>query len=280
MYGILILVRFFGDKRKRIYEAIQSKGRLDVARKQVYVRGHYRGVGRRTRSTRKRGSIEAYLFLFVVLCVGVFLLIRWFSSLPGYVYLYGGLVGLCMVALLVTLGILNVRQRWLARWSRSEEIVAISRPTSPARAASPASLSLDPVRRASLKTLGDVLTLTDREFEELVADLMRLSGYSRVARVGGAGDLCADIAAYDRAGKLVVAQCKRHAPGRTVGSPDIQKFLGMVNVYHRAKKGIFITTSTFSEPARKLAAASSDTLLLVDKDRLLSWIHTSAPLSS
>jgi restriction system protein len=184
-----------------------------------------------------------------------------------------------MVALLVTLGILNVRQRWLAERSKGEEVVVVSRPA-PTRAASPAAPSLDPARRASLKTLGDVLTLTDREFEELVADLMRLSGYSRVTRVGGAGDLCADITAYDRNGNLVVAQCKRYSPGRTVGSPDIQKFLGMINVYHRAKKGIFVTASTFSEPARKLAAASSGTLLLVDKDQLVSWIHTSASLPS
>lgn len=279
MYGILIIVRFFGDKRKRVYEASQSKGRLDVARKQVYVRGHYRGVGRRTRSTWKRGSIEWYLLLFVVLCTGVFLLIRWLSSLPGYVYLYGGLVVLCMVALLVTLGILNVRQRWLAERSKGEEVVAVSRPAL-TRVASPAAPSLDPARKASLKTLGDVLTLTDREFEELVADLMRRSGYSRVTRIGGAGDLCADITAYDRNGDLVVAQCKRYSPGKAVGSPDIQKFLGMINVYHRAKKGIFVTASTFSEPARKLAAASSGTLLLVDKDQLVRWIHTSASLPS
>jgi restriction system protein len=277
-YGILFLVRFFGDKRKRVHEAIQSKGRLDVARKQVYVRRYYRGAGR-TRSIRKRGSIEGYLLLFVVLCVGVVLLIRWLSSLSGYVYLYGGLVVLCMVALLVTLGILNVRQRWLVERLRGEEIVTISRPT-PARSAPPPSLSLDPARRASLKTLGDVLTLTDREFEELVADLMRLSGYARVTRVGGAGDLCADITAYDRDGNLVVAQCKRYAPDKKVGSPEIQKFLGMVNVYHRAKKGIFVTASTFSEPARKLAEASSGMLLLVDKDQLVRWIHTSASLPS
>jgi restriction system protein len=184
-----------------------------------------------------------------------------------------------MVALLVTLGILNVRKRWLVERSKGEEVVAVSRPA-PTRAASPAALSLDPARRASLKTLDDVLTLTDREFEELVADLMRLSGYSRVTRVGGPGDLCADITAYDRAGNLVVAQCKRYSPGKVVGSSDLQKFLGMINVYHRAKKGIFVTASTFSEPARKLAEASSGTLLLVDKDRLVSWIHTSASLSS
>lgn len=247
-----------------------------MARKQVYVRGHYRSVSR-TRSIRKRGSIEGYLLLFVVLCVSIFLLIRWLSSLPGYVYLYAGLVVLCMIALLVTLGVLNVRQCWLAGWSRGEEIVVISRPGS-VSAASPSASFLDPARKASLKTLGGVLTLTDREFEELVVDLMRLSGYSRVTRVGGAGDLCADITAYDRTGKLVVAQCKRHAPGRTVGSPELQKFLGMVNVYHRANKGIFVTTSTFSDPARKLAEASSDTLLLVDKDRLVRWIQTSVSL--
>ncbi|WP_220208338.1 restriction endonuclease [Reticulibacter mediterranei] len=43
---------------------------------------------------------------------------------------------------------------------------------------------------------------------------------------------------------------------------------------------MFVTTSIFSEPARKLAEASSGTLLLVDSDRLVRWIHTSASLSA
>jgi restriction system protein len=108
-------------------------------------------------------------------------------------------------------------------------------------------------RLAHLQTLGDLLVLTPAEFEEAVADLFRQLGYRNVTRTGRAGDLTADIVARDPDGRSVVIQCKRYAPGSQVGSPDIQRFIGMLITQHKADQGIFVTTAAFSRPARELA---------------------------
>lgn len=108
-------------------------------------------------------------------------------------------------------------------------------------------------RNLHVRTLGDMLALAPDEFEEAVCGILRTQGYSKVQRVGGPGDLSADITARDRHGKLVVAQCKRHAPGQRIGSPAIQTFIGMMTVHHKAERGIFVTTSSYTAQARDLA---------------------------
>ncbi len=106
-----------------------------------------------------------------------------------------------------------------------------------------------------IKTLGDLLVLSASEFEHQVADLFILVGYSNVRITGGSGDLMADIICTSPHGEKVVVQCKRYVRDHNVSSPEIQKFAGMVHAYHKADKGIFITTSSFTEPAIVLGKA-------------------------
>ncbi len=103
------------------------------------------------------------------------------------------------------------------------------------------------------RTLGEMLGMTPTQFEQATATLLRDLGYRNVRRVGGSGDLCADIQCQDTEGRSVVVQCKRYAPGNRVGSPAIQTFIGMVTVHHRAERGIYVTTSDYTDPARALA---------------------------
>ncbi len=112
----------------------------------------------------------------------------------------------------------------------------------------------------------ELLALTPVQFEEAIGDLLTDLGYRSVRRVGGAGDLAADLTAVDREGRSTVIQCKRLAPGSRVGSPDMQKFIGMVAVHHRAERGIFVTTCTFSAPAEALAQQHG--IALMDGPRL------------
>ena len=50
------------------------------------------------------------------------------------------------------------------------------------------------------------------------------------------------------------SRCHRTSDQRSkVGCRDIQQFIGMCTVHHQAERGIFVTTSAFSEPARALA---------------------------
>ncbi len=39
-----------------------------------------------------------------------------------------------------------------------------------------------------------------------------------------------------------------------VGSREVQTFIGMMHVHHQAERGIFVTTSTLTAPAARLAA--------------------------
>lgn len=106
--------------------------------------------------------------------------------------------------------------------------------------------------RARLGTLGDLLSHTPPEFEEAVAGVLARTGYRKVRVVGRAADLGVDISCFDRRGRPVVVQCKRHAPGIAVGSGEVQRFLGSIT-HAGADRGILVTTSRFSAPAVELA---------------------------
>jgi restriction system protein len=112
-------------------------------------------------------------------------------------------------------------------------------------------------RRSRYTRLPELLALTPLQFEEAVGAILQDSGFRKVRRVGGSGDLSADLTAIDSNGNSVVVQCKRLAPGSKIGSPDIQKFLGMAVVHHRAARAFFVTTSEFTRPAVELANAHS-----------------------
>jgi restriction system protein len=108
-------------------------------------------------------------------------------------------------------------------------------------------------RRLRVRRYESLLALTPRGFEEEIGRLLAGLGYSQVQRVGRPGDLGADLICRDRRRKRVVVQCKRYAPGRRVGSADIQAFIGMMTVHHQADRGLFVTTSAFTAPALDLA---------------------------
>ena len=136
-------------------------------------------------------------------------------------------------------------------------------------AAKPSASWLDHTRRLP-GTLDEVLKLTPAQFEEGVADLLQRLGYRSVQRVGGSGDLGVDITCQDNEGRSVVVQCKQYA-GVRIGSKDIQTFIGMQSVHHKADRGMFVTTSEFTRPARNLAERHGITL--IDDKQLLNLIR-------
>ncbi|HEY7349052.1 MAG TPA: restriction endonuclease [Ktedonobacterales bacterium] len=116
--------------------------------------------------------------------------------------------------------------------------------------------------RDRVSTLNDLIRLTPTQFELITVELLRTRGYRHVHHTGGGGDLAADITCHTPQGSRAVVQCKRYAPHRPVGSPEIQKFIGMMRVHHHAQVGIFVTTSTYTYPARALAKQHG--LMLLD----------------
>lgn len=125
-------------------------------------------------------------------------------------------------------------------------------------------------RRARVRRFESLLALSPGGFEEEVGRLLVDLGYHDVRRVGGPGDLGADLVCRDRRRKLVVVQCKRYAPGRRVGSADVQAFIGMITVHHKADRGIFVTTAAFTAPALDLARRHE--IELFDGARLASLV--------
>jgi restriction endonuclease Mrr len=126
-------------------------------------------------------------------------------------------------------------------------------------------------RRFHVKTLGELLALTPRRFEEAVGEVLRDNGFRDVKHVGGSGDLSADLMCRDDRGHLVAVQCKRFSPGIRIGSRDIQEFIGMIAVHHRARRGLFITTTEFTQPAVDLARQHG--LTLIDGQKLTRMIE-------
>jgi restriction system protein len=110
-------------------------------------------------------------------------------------------------------------------------------------------------RPAALRvaSLGELLALSATEFEEAVAQSLRDRGYSNVQRRGGPSDLGVDITCTDRNGERLALQCKRYAPGSLVGSRDLQLFIGMIHTEHNVDRGVYVTTSGYTIPARQLA---------------------------
>lgn len=115
------------------------------------------------------------------------------------------------------------------------------------------------------------LALTPSEFEHAVADLLTPLGFTDIQVVGGANDLGVDVLGRDRDGHRVAIQCKRYQPDNDISSSAVQTFIGGM-VVHEAKRGIIITTSSFSGLARELAARQDIRLIDgVELSGLLSW---------
>jgi len=103
-------------------------------------------------------------------------------------------------------------------------------------------------------------------FEQLVLDVLQKMGYgtsSAIEHTGKSGDGGIDgIITLDRLGlEKVYIQAKRWQG--SVGRPEIQGFFGAL-ASRRATKGVFITTSRFTNEAVEFASQASDSLVLVD----------------
>ena len=109
-------------------------------------------------------------------------------------------------------------------------------------------------------------------FEQLVVDLLVKMGYGGSRQeageaIGRSRDRGIDgIIKEDRLGlDIVYIQAKRW--DSTVGSPEVQKFVGALQG-QRSRKGVIITTSQFSSDATDYAASIDTKIILIDGDDL------------
>ena len=109
-------------------------------------------------------------------------------------------------------------------------------------------------------------------FEQLVIDLLTAMNYGGPQDdaglvVGRGGDEGIDgIIKEDRLGlETIYVQAKRWQG--TVGRLDIQRFAGALQG-QRARKGVFITTSSFTKEAQSYAGTITTTIVLLDGAQL------------
>ncbi|MGH6823313.1 MAG: restriction endonuclease [Methylocella sp.] len=119
-----------------------------------------------------------------------------------------------------------------------------------------------------------ILQNTPSFFEGLIVDLLVAMGYggshrNAAAQLGRSGDGGVDgVIDEDRLGlDRVYVQAKRYVPSNSVGRPEVQGFVGSL-VGLGAAKGVFVTTSTFSQNAIDYARHLAQRVILIDGQKL------------
>lgn len=122
------------------------------------------------------------------------------------------------------------------------------------------------------EVLSSVKEASPSFFERLVVDLLVKMGYGGNRQdagkaLGKSGDGGIDgIINEDRLGlDVIYIQAKRWEG--TVGRPEIQKFAGALQG-QRARKGVFITTSSFTNEAKEYASLIESKIILIDGEHL------------
>ncbi|SFP72389.1 restriction system protein [Nitrosomonas cryotolerans] len=126
-----------------------------------------------------------------------------------------------------------------------------------------------------------ILSKTPREFEKLVVSLLQKMGYGGEIKHSGVvasytndrgidGTIKEDVLGLGR----IHIQAKRYSQLNSVGREEIQKFVGALAVA-KSNKGVFITTSSFSQGAVTYAESlnGATTLILIDGQQLAEYIY-------
>lgn len=132
-------------------------------------------------------------------------------------------------------------------------------------------LAYQNVRQSLAQELIDtVRRLSPAFFERLVVELLVKMGYGGSIKdagkaIGKAGDEGIDgTIKEDRLGlDIIYIQAKRWQAGNVVGRPELHKFVGAL-AGQGAKKGIFITTSTFTKEALDYTPKNETKIVLID----------------
>lgn len=118
--------------------------------------------------------------------------------------------------------------------------------------------------------LDRVRKATPAFFEKLIVELLLAMGYGGTSEeagraLGQSGDDGVDgVIDQDPLGvDQIFVQAKRYAEGNNIGAGAIRDFYGALSL-KKAHKGIFVTTSAFSQPAVDTAHGLGSRLVLID----------------
>lgn len=155
--------------------------------------------------------------------------------------------------------------------------------------AEPTTEELTPTEQleAAMKKINDDLAadilqkareMSPAKFEQLVLDLLLAMGYGGsnkdLAKVtpishdnGVDGIIPEDALGLDK----IYIQAKRYKEGAPVHKPEIQQFIGALSE-QKASKGVFVTTSTFTQGARESVSKATSKIVLIDGIALAKYM--------
>ncbi|WOD39291.1 restriction endonuclease [Nodosilinea sp. E11] len=138
------------------------------------------------------------------------------------------------------------------------------------------SIIQDLVQDLASELLDNIKNCSPSFFETLVVDVLVGMGYGGTRQdagrtVGRSGDGGIDgIINEDRLGlDVIYVQAKRWE--NPVGRPEIQKFAGALQGF-RARKGIFITSSSFTAEAKDFVSRIENKIILIDGQALAQYM--------
>lgn len=116
-------------------------------------------------------------------------------------------------------------------------------------------------------------TVDPYKFEEIVGRLIAKMGYGDFHPTAKSGDGGIDgIINQDKLGlDKIFIQAKRYAESNRVREPLIRDFIGAMS--RGTKKGIFVTTSSFDESARKKVKDADHIIILIDGRELVNLMY-------
>ena len=123
------------------------------------------------------------------------------------------------------------------------------------------------------KDPSSMYSLSPRQFEELVAELLHEQGYE-IALTPPTNDGGFDMYAARKDGLgefLYLVECKRYAPARPVGVDIVRALYGVVQRMH-ANAGVIVTTSRFTKGAEAFQKTVRYQLSLRDYLHLQQWL--------
>ena len=112
-----------------------------------------------------------------------------------------------------------------------------------------------------------LLSLSHRQFEDLVAEMFKMQGYS-VEQTPYSADGGKD-AILRKDNKKYLVECKHYGRQKKIGRPQLQKLFAAMTE-EGADKGIFVTTGGFAGPATEYAEKYN--IELIDLDLLKTMI--------
>lgn len=118
--------------------------------------------------------------------------------------------------------------------------------------------------------------MSPKGFENFAAFLLRRAGFTEVNVTGKTNDGGIDGIGYLQINPMMTTsvrfQCKRYTD-KTIDKDEIMKFQAAV-LREQAEKGLYLTTSTFTRPAKDEAMKGAKEIELIDLERLIDLIET------